>query len=102
MASVKVLNAASHRIDEIYLYSWDQWGEVQAKQCIKGMFACFDKIASREVLWRVIPAEYEVSGYFTAYEKHFIYWRELSDGTIGIATVLHQSMSLGERLLEDL
>lgn len=102
MASYQVLNTASYRIDEIYLYSWDQWGEAQAKRYIQGLFDCFEKIAKREVLWRVIPAEYEVSGYYTHYEKHFVYWRELSDGSVGIATILHQSMSIGDRLLEDL
>lgn len=102
MASYQVLNTASYRIDEIYLYSCDQWGEAQAKRYIQGLFDCFEKIAKREVLWRVIPAEYEVSGYYTHYEKHFVYWRELSDGSVGIATILHQSMSIGDRLLEDL
>lgn len=102
MASYQVLNTASYRIDEIYLYSWDQWGEAQAKRYIQGLFDCFEKIAKREVLWKVIPAEYEVSGYYTHYEKHFVYWRELSDGSVGIATILHQSMSIGDRLLEDL
>ncbi|PWQ92133.1 type II toxin-antitoxin system RelE/ParE family toxin [Leucothrix pacifica] len=102
MASYQVLNTASYRIDEIYLYSWDQWGEAQAKRYIQGLFDCIEKIAKREVLWKVIPAEYEVSGYYTHYEKHFVYWRELSDGSVGIATILHQSMSIGDRLLEDL
>lgn len=102
MASYQALNTASYRIDEIYLYSCDQWGEAQAKRYIQGLFDCFEKIAKREVLWRVIPAEYEVSGYYTHYEKHFVYWRELSDGSVGIATILHQSMSIGDRLLEDL
>ncbi|WP_022953143.1 type II toxin-antitoxin system RelE/ParE family toxin [Leucothrix mucor] len=102
MAQYKVLKAASHRIDEIYLYTWDNWGENQAKEYITGMFLCFEKIANREVLWRNIPAKYEVSGYYTAYQKHFIYWRELSDGSVGIATVLHQSMNLMDRLSEEL
>ena len=58
MPTYRVLKAASYRIDEIYSYSWDQWGEEQAKQYINGLFECFDKIAKREVLWRAIPAEY--------------------------------------------
>ena len=102
MTTYRVLKAASYRIDEIYGYSWDQWGEEQAKRYINGLFECFDKIAKREVLWRAIPAEYEVAGYYIAYEKHFVYWRELSDGSVGIATVLHQSMSIKNRLQEDL
>jgi len=27
MPTYRVLKAASYRIDEIYGYSWDQWGE---------------------------------------------------------------------------
>ena len=102
MPTYRVLKSASYRIDEIYNYSWDQWGEEQAKRYIEGLFECFEKIAKREVLWRAIPAEYEVAGYYTSYEKHFVYWRELSDGAVGIATVLHQSMSVRDRLQEDL
>ena len=58
MRTYRVLKAASYRIDEIYLYSWDQWGEEQAKHYINGLFGCFDKIAKREVLSQCEGSKY--------------------------------------------
>lgn len=100
--SYRVLKSASYRIDEIYTYTRKNWGETQAQKYITGLFVCFEEIANHKLVWRPIPAAFEVSGYFTRYEKHYIYWREFSDGSIGIATILHERMNLGDRLAEDL
>jgi len=101
-SSYRVLKAAGYRIDSIYTYTRDNWGEAQAQKYINGLFVCFENIAKHDVLWQPIPAAYEVSGYYTRYEKHFVYWRELSDGSVGITTILHERMNLGDRLVEDL
>ena len=65
------------------------------------MFKRFEQIADKEILWHPIPAEFEVSGFFTHYEKHVIYWKELNSGQIGIVTVLHERMHQIERFRED-
>ena len=49
-----------------------------------GLFEAFSSIATHEVLSQPIPAEFEVEGYFFRYEKHFVYWKTLSNGDIGI------------------
>jgi plasmid stabilization system protein ParE len=36
------------------------------------------------------------------YERHLVYWRRLSNGDIGIVTVLHERMHQIGRLREDL
>jgi len=33
-----------------------------------------------------------VSGYYARCGQHFVYWKVLSDGTVGIVTVLHERM----------
>ena len=42
--SVRIQEAASHRLDEIYRYTRDQWGVEQAERYITGLFEAFGKI----------------------------------------------------------
>ncbi len=98
MTRYLIQNAASHRIDEIYQYTLRQWGAEQADNYIIGLFDTFSKIETHEVLSRPIPADFGVDGFFCRYEKHFIYWRHLSSGDIGIVTILHERMHLVGRL----
>jgi toxin ParE1/3/4 len=102
MTSFRVQRAAGHRLDEIYVYTRDQWGEAQAELYISGLFARFEAIAAREFPWRAIPAEFEVRGFVSKYERHFIYWKMLADGTVGIVTILHERMHQIERFRNDL
>ena len=101
MTLFRVQEAASHRIDEIYRYTRDRWGTDQADTYIKGLFEAFARIATHEVLSRPIPAEFGVEGYFFRYEKHFVYWKRLGNGDIGIVTVLHERMHQIGRFRED-
>lgn len=102
MTGFRVEAGAGHRIDEIYLYTLDTWGAAQADRYIRGLFERFEEIAARREIWRQIPAEFGVNGYFCRYEKHVIYWRLLSDGDVGIATILHERMHRIERLQAEL
>ncbi|MCD8503847.1 MAG: type II toxin-antitoxin system RelE/ParE family toxin [Burkholderiaceae bacterium] len=99
--SVRVQAAASLRIDEIYQYTQHQWGKRQADKYIKGLFAAFDRIASRGVLSKPVPAEFGVSGFFFRYERHIVYWRYLSGGDIGIVSILHERMHQIDRFADD-
>ena len=101
MAPVRVQEAASHRIDEIYRYTRDQRGVEQANQYTTGLFDAFGKIDRHEVLSRPIPAEFGIDGYFFRYERHFVYWRKLSNGDIGIVTILHERMHQIDRFRND-
>ena len=49
MAAIRVQEAASHRLDEIYRYTRDGWGTEQADRYITGLFEAFDKIENRGV-----------------------------------------------------
>ncbi|MCD6532990.1 MAG: type II toxin-antitoxin system RelE/ParE family toxin [Deltaproteobacteria bacterium] len=101
MARFLVQNAASHRIDEIFRYTLNQSGAEQAEIYIIGLFDAFAKVESHEILSRPIPAAFGVDGFFFRYKRHFVYWRYLSNGDIGIVTILHQSMHQIERLKDD-
>ncbi len=101
MTQFLVQNGASFRIDEIYRYTLRQWGTVKAKEYITGLFDSFEKIETHELLSRPIPAEFGVEGFFFRYKKHFVYWKYLSNGTIGIVTILHERMHQIERLEDE-
>lgn len=92
MAAIRIQDAASHRLDEIYRYTCDRWGAEQADRYITGLFEAFGKIDSHGVPSRPVPAQFGVDGYVFRYRRHFVYWRRLDNGDIGIVTILHQRM----------
>ena len=96
--AILVQEAASLRLDEIYRYTRDTWGDDQAEKYINGLFQAFEKIETRGVMSRPVPAEFGVDGFFFRYQSHFVYWRRLSSGEIGIVTILHQRMHQISRL----
>jgi toxin ParE1/3/4 len=101
MAAVRIQEAASHRLDEIYRHTRDRWGIAQADRYIIGLFEAFDAIEAHGVTSRPIPAAFGVEGYVFRYERHFVYWRRLSNGDIGIVTILHERMHQIDRFRED-
>ena len=90
MAAVRIQEATSHRLDEIYRYTRECWGTKQADRYITGLFEAFEKIETGGVMSRPIPAELGVDGYFLCYQRHFVYWQNLPNGDIGIVTILHE------------
>lgn len=90
MPAVRVQEPASWRLDEIYRYTRERWGEAQANRYITGLFEAFERIETHGVASRPVPAEFGVDGFFFHYGRHFVYWRRLSNGDIGIVTVLHE------------
>ena len=100
--AVRVQEAASLRLDEIYRYTRDRWGAEQADRYITDLFATFDRIEGHGVASRPILAEFGVEGFYFRHEQHFVYWRRLSDGDIGIVTILHERMHQSDRFRDDL
>lgn len=98
---MRIQEAASWRLDEIYRYTRERWGAQQADRYITGLFEAFERIESHGLLSKPVPAEFGVQGYFFRYERHFVYWRRLSNDDIGIVTILHERMHQFERFRED-
>lgn len=99
--AIRVQEAASVRLDEIYRYTRDRWGEARAETYVVGLFAAFERIETHGVMSRPVPAEFGVDGYFFRDERHFVYWKRLADGDIGIVTILHERMHQIERFKDD-
>ncbi|BBD99479.1 type II toxin-antitoxin system RelE/ParE family toxin [Sphingobium amiense] len=102
MAVFRVARIAGLRIDEIYLYSRDRWGDEQARDYVTGLFDFFEDIAARRVSWRPVPADLGITGFHARYRRHYVYWRVLDDGAVGIVTVLHERMHRMARFRDDL
>lgn len=101
MPIYRVESAAARRIEDIYDYTRDIWGEAQADAYVRGLSARFEDIAARRVAWRAIPGSFRRDGFYCRYERHYIYWRVLSDGVVGIVTVLHERMHQIDRFRDD-
>lgn len=99
--AVRVQEAASHRLDEIHRYTRERWGDGQADHYITGLFEAFDRIEAHPTMSRPVPAAFGVDGYVLRYERHFVYWRRLPNGDIGIVTILHEQMHQIDRFRDD-
>lgn len=98
---VRVQDAASFRIDEIYRYSLSNFGEHQANKYLRGLFQSFEQIVDGTVFSRPIPAEFNVQGFYYLYREHVVYWKYLTNGDVGIATILHKRMHQIEQFKDD-
>lgn len=101
MPAIRIQDAASHRLDDIYRYTRGRWGDDQAEKYITGLFEAFNRIAAHRGGSKPVPAEFGVEGFFFRYEHHFVYWRHLSNGDIGIVTILHERMHQIDRFRDD-
>lgn len=99
--AVRVQEAASLRLDEIYRYTRDRRGSDQADHYIADLFAAFDRIEAGGFASRPVPAEFGVDGFYFRYAHHFVYWRRLSNGDVGIVTILHERMHQMDRFRDD-
>ena len=88
----KIESAASFRLDEIYQYTLHEWDKNQAEIYVNGLFDVFEKIVKKQVLSHPVPAEFNVNGFYVEYKKHFVYWKYLESGEVGIVTILHERM----------
>lgn len=100
-AAYRVSAIAGQRLDEIFSYTRETWGQDQAESYVRGLFDCFGRVARREIPWRAIPVDFGVEGYYCRHDHHYIYWRKLADGAIGIVTVLHERMHQMDRFRDD-
>lgn len=83
---------ADDQLDAIYEYTAKHWGEDQADHYINLLFRYFSEVAAKNVMWRSVPVEFGVDGYFGKCEHHFAYWKVLNSGDVGFVAILHERM----------
>ncbi|WP_395707936.1 type II toxin-antitoxin system RelE/ParE family toxin [Reyranella sp.] len=84
MAVVRFQTAAAHRLNEIYRYTRDRWGSEQAERDVRGLLEALEKIDTGAVASRPVPGAFGVEGYFFRYGRHFVFWRRLANGDVGL------------------
>ncbi|MFA7232908.1 MAG: type II toxin-antitoxin system RelE/ParE family toxin [Terrimicrobiaceae bacterium] len=94
----KIFAAAESRLIEIWDYTLDKWGEKQADAYVRGLVAAMHSLGGNRHLWRKLPDKTLAGIWFAKHEHHYIFFREISGGTIGVITVLHESMDLPARI----
>ena len=102
MTAFRIEPRANRRLDEIYDYTADIWGEDQADLYIAGLFDEFARIARRDVPWRALPRSFGLDAYHYRWRRHVIYWKAGPDGDIRILSILHEKMDQMHRLRDDL
>ena len=99
--AIRIQEAASVRLDEIYRYTRDTVGRGAGRNLHHRLVRRLRADRNTRCHSRPVPAEFGVEGYFFRYERHFVYWRQLSNGDIGIVTILHERMHQIDRFKED-
>ena len=94
--------------DRIWTDTVARWSEEQAVIYIRGLHAHLQRLSTTPSLWRrlpnnlVTPRDLHIEAYFSRYERHYLFFRPLPSGKIGVMSILHERMDLPARLFEDL
>lgn len=108
MSSYRFYPSADRAQDDIWNYTLNQWGEAQAERYIRQLHQHLQRLADREIVWRslprhlVVPADLKTEVYMSRYQRHYIFFRELSQDAIGVMSILHEAIDLPVRLRKDL
>ena len=94
--------------DDIWAYTFKRWGESQAEKYIIGLHDHLQALVEKKKIWTllpnslVIPPDLDCHAYFSKYEYHYVFFKELLKKRIGVMSILHESMDIPVRLLSDL
>ncbi len=94
--------------DDIWHYTYKEWGQKQAEKYINGLHDHLQALSEKKKFWRllpnslIIPPDLNLQAYFSKYEHHYIFFRELPGGKIGIMSILHENADIPVRLRQDL
>jgi len=99
--AVEILPPAEARLVEIWAYTKIEWGQVQADRYLRGLAAEIKDADRKRKNWKRFPDTVIRGVFYLRYRHHRIFFREFSDGVVGVITILHESMDLTARLRED-
>jgi toxin ParE1/3/4 len=99
--AAKIYPAARERLLQIWEYTDRQWGEDQADHYVNSLVAATHDLSRQRLHWRPMRGKRFAGIWFVHHEHHYLFFRELSDGHVGIISILHENMDLPARLRED-
>jgi plasmid stabilization system protein ParE len=68
---------------------------------VRGLVEAIHQEANSRHRWRLLQDEMLSGVFYIRYQRHFVFFRELSPGSIGVISVLHDNMNIPLRLRED-
>jgi plasmid stabilization system protein ParE len=108
MGAYRFFPRADAAQDKIWCDTVENWGEKQAVTFITGLHTHLQRLCDNRAIWRklpqklAVPADINREAYFSRYERHLVFFRELNNGDLGVMSILHERMELPVRLMEDL
>ena len=99
--AAKVYSAARERILEVWDYTEKTWGVDQADKYVRALVDAINAIGGERHRWRPVMDEGMQGVFFFRHQHHYVFFRELSKGALGVISVLHENMDLPSRLRED-
>lgn len=99
--AAKIYQAAKDRILEIWDYTEQTWGEEQADKYVRGLVEAINAAKDKPHQWRRVTDEALSGVFFFRHQYHYVFFRELSDGTLGVISIIHENMDIPARLRED-
>ena len=94
----KIKKAALNDLREISIYTRKTWGKEQEDVYMKGIFACFEKIAKHQTHNRNL-SHIEPDCLIYKISHHLVVFRWLEDGRPEILRVLHEKMDISLTLV---
>lgn len=92
MTSYVLAEDADADLQNIYLFTLDNWGEAQAEIYINSLFSSFETLASHPEMGR-LRTELGKDIRSFVHKRHIIYYVNMTTG-VGISRVLHSSMDV--------
>lgn len=94
--------------DEIFGFTRDRWGQRQAETYIRELHAHLELLAASRGLWRALPNRLgilirsDVAIYVSRYQQHYIFFRELPSGAMGILRLIDVRRDMPKKLRVEL
>lgn len=100
--TLKIYPKAQSRIVDIWKYTHKTWGKKQADKYVRGLHRFMEDMQTSKETWRQVPHNALPGVYFARYEHHYVFFKELKGGTLGIMSILHENMDIPNRITEDI
>lgn len=100
MKRYRISEKAISDLEEIWLYTYNKWSKAQADKYYRLIINEIEAIANNYDFCKNI--DYIKPGYrMSKVKSHLIFFRTASNKVIEIIRILHQSMDIENRLLDD-
>jgi toxin ParE1/3/4 len=96
-----ILPAAQLRLLEIWDYTEKKWGGEQADKYVRELIDAINRLPQQRSRWRLVRNQTLPGAYYFLHQHHYIFFREISRGSIGVISILHENMNFPARLKQD-